>query len=258
MLSVGPAPQGKAEPRYTVATAASFKPVLQKLLKGFPERQRWVIVSSSSGKIASQIRHGASFELFLSADEQRPRDLQRQLRLPAERLFRYAQGQLALFVSTHPNESKSEDHSWQQAISRCPKVAAANPRHAPYGMAAQQVLAPLAKKPQLIVGQNVAQVAQFLKAGAVPCGLLALSYRSLLTDGRFWPIPQSAYQPIWQAGLVVGSSPATHALRRYLLSPSSQALIAAEGLRAIETRGQLKTIVKKPTVKGEPTAEESR
>lgn len=241
-------PMAHAEAKtYRVATAASFKPILEQLLRSYPHQDQWTVVTGSSGKLASQIMSGAKFHLFLSADEQTPLKLRQQLRLPQDAVFRYGGGQLAQYLGQYPS------------VLACPAIAVANPRLAPYGKAAKEYLAhvlvqaseaaKVPAQPRQIVAQNVAQVAQFLATGAVPCGLLALSYRDALAKGSSKPevnnskttratavltaVPADSYRPFWQAGLVVVSSPGVLALRQYLLRPSSQKRIAAMGMKAL-------------------------
>lgn len=243
VVTTMPMPQAKAN-SLRVATAASFKPILEQLLKTYPHKSQWSVVTGSSGKLASQIMSGAQFQLFLSADEQTVLKLRQQLNLPQKAVFRYGGGQLAQFLRGSPS------------ILSCPAIAVANPRHAPYGKAARQYLdhllaqpSPAKSKPRnslslpkLIAAQNVAQVAQFLVTGAVPCGLLAQSYRDAVTrqtsgSQGFWSaVPKGSYRPFWQAGLVVVPKPEVLALRQYLLAPSSQQRMAALGMTALPER----------------------
>lgn len=221
----GAQPQSQRPP--IVAVAASFKPALTKLLAAYSDGARWQIVSGSSGKIASQLMAGANFALFLSADELRPQLIQKHRQLPADRLFRYGGGRLAFYGA---GRQKKAPAPWFKLLKTCPALAVANPRHAPYGVAAHKLLAGLKLKARIITGQNVAQVAQFLRTGAVPCGLLALSYRSAFPSGTVVAIPDRP--PLWQGGIVLGdqhSLQAALALRRFLLSPKAQALLNEEG-----------------------------
>lgn len=203
-----------------VAVAASFKPVLTKLLATYPKGKRWQIVSGSSGKITSQVLAGAKFALFLSADEVRPRLIQTKQGLPLDRLFRYGGGRLAFYQRT------GKDRPLAEAIKACSAIAVANPRHAPFGAAGQTVLKRHHYNGKVVTGQNVAQVAQFLRTGAVPCGFLALSYRSAFPAGTISAVV--GQPPIWQGGIVLDQS--GEALRRFLLSPAAQTVIAAAGL----------------------------
>lgn len=209
--------------RPIVAVASSFKPVLTELLVRYPDGNRWQIVSGSSGKITSQILAGAKFSLFLSADEERPRLIQQKRGLPADRLFRYGGGRLAFYQRT------AKGRPLAKAVRDCSAIALANPRHAPFGAAGQKVLGQLHVKAKIVTGQNVAQVAQFLRTGAVPCGFLALSYRGAFPSGTVAAV--AGHPPLWQGGIVLDE--AGKALRRFLLTSKAQVAIAAAGFISV-------------------------
>lgn len=194
-----------------VAVSANFKTTLDKIVALFEQQtqHKIIITVASSGTLFSQISHGAPFDVFLSADSERPQKLVAQnLALP-ESLFTYAIGQLVFWA---PNKYLPEQDTVNSFIaSQRGKLAIANPRLAPYGQSAYQyitdnALLPLVKR-KLIKGNNVAQSFQFIESGNAESGIV--SYSQLLDAGisnHYRLLPQDQYPAIKQQGVILKSS----------------------------------------------------
>jgi molybdate transport system substrate-binding protein len=194
-------------------------------------------VYGSSGNFHAQLRQRAPFDLYLSADAQYPRDLVASGVGSERDLFVYAQGRLVLWVPTRSKLPIERDHLGALAAAR--RVAIANPRHAPYGRAAEAALRRAGLWSQLeqmlVLGDNVGQAAQFVQTGAADAGLIARSLAvapAMRGAGRYWEIPAGEYPPLVQAGLVLPwatSRDAAQRVRDYLLAPDGRALLVAFG-----------------------------
>ncbi|CAA0079620.1 Uncharacterised protein [BD1-7 clade bacterium] len=206
------------------------------------------VSSGSSGKLAAQIVHGAPFDVFLSADQAKPQFLIEKGLANADSRFTYANGVLVLWQS-HREGGATGSNEWQSLVQilsqphRSP-LAMANPKVAPYGLAAQQTIESL-KLPQSasiqqqrppVLGENVAQVMQFVQSGNAYAGFVALAQVLALpvaVQGRYIEVPSSLYDPIAQdAVLVTRGKPANkaaEAFMHYLRSPAARSLIEQRG-----------------------------
>ena len=186
----------------------------------------------SSGNFYAQIRNGAPFDLYLSADVQYPRNLAHDGLVPADSVFVYAAGRIAVWV---PASSKL-DPATALSDPSVRRIAIANPQHAPYGRAAEAALRnlglydSLAKK--LVLGENISQTLQFIQSGAADTGIVALSLALAPTvreQGRYWEVPVSAYPKIEQGGVILKDSSAAREFREWLLGPSGRSLLKQYG-----------------------------
>lgn len=168
----------------------------------------------SSGKLYAQIRQGAPYDLFLSADMERPE------KLAAEGLclapFQYATGQVVLWSA----KAGSKATTWQEALQGKERIALANPATAPYGRVAAQALSsagllPTAEK-RLVYGQSVAQAFQFSASGGTPFGFIALSHALSPRGqaGRYWQVPEAG--PVHQGGCQLTTSPQKDETRHFI------------------------------------------
>lgn len=194
------------------------------------------ISTGASGAFYTQIRNGAPFDVFLSADDERPAMLERDgLAQPGTR-FTYATGKLVLW-SARPG--RVDDRG---AVLQAPdlgKVAYANPKTAPYGAAAVQVLDRMGLKaaigPRLVQGESIGQAFNFVKTGNADVGFVALSQvleGGRLKEGSVWVIPQVQYDPIRQDAVLLrrgADNDAARALLRLLQSPDIRNLIRSYG-----------------------------
>lgn len=237
----GPASAPPPDRTLTVAAAANLKPALEHLVEGFAAAHRGVEIRASygaSGTFAAQIRNGAPYDLFLSADAGLP------ARLAADGLadgapFTYALGTLVLWV---PNRSPLDLGKAGLAALADPsvrKVAIANPALAPYGAAAEQALRSAGLSAvvgaKLVLGQSVAQAAQLALSGNAQAALLPLSLAQappLSGAGRHLLVPPASHRPIEQAGLVLAASREKELARsfaRWLLGPPGREVLARSG-----------------------------
>jgi molybdate transport system substrate-binding protein len=222
-----------------VAAAADLTPVLPALAADYEKQTGIHIVPSfgSSATLADQIRNGAPFDLFLSADAAHPNALA-AARLTDAAPLPYAHGVLVLWArKDSPAQPLTLASLLKLAVA---KVAVANPAHAPYGLAAKQALEHLNLDgkiaAKLVTAENIAQTAQFAESGNAQCGFLSLTtattphFREL---GTFIPVPPETYAPIVQTAVVLAASPnrdAAHAFLLWLTSPATQARLHTFGL----------------------------
>lgn len=222
----------------TAAVAANFTPPMQALAERFEADTGHQLRLSfgSSGQLFAQIQNGAPFDVFLSADQAKPQALIDVGAALADSRFTYAVGTLALWSATPDRFSDGEALLRSGDFNR---LAIANPRLAPYGVAAMEVLQRLGANEQLagqlVQGQNITQTHQFVATGNADLGLVALS--QLIDNGRVptgtaWMIPNDYYQPIRQDAVLLRraeNNAAARALLDYLRSDSTQALIETYG-----------------------------
>ncbi|HZD53822.1 MAG TPA: molybdate ABC transporter substrate-binding protein [Woeseiaceae bacterium] len=194
------------------AVAANFVPALQALKPDF-ERQsghKLRISSASTGTLYAQILNAAPFDVFLAADTKRPRRLIDAGLADPSSAFVYARGRLVLW-SADPDLIDGTDEVLRS--ERFERLALANPRTAPYGAAARQVLRNLgleqALAGRLVQGKNVAQAWQFVATENAELGFVALSQpiaAGVLEDGSRWLVPPELYDPIAQMAVVLRSA----------------------------------------------------
>jgi molybdate transport system substrate-binding protein len=228
-----------AEP-LVVAAAADLQFVLPTLVDAFRKQHPEVdidVVSGSSGTFFAQIQRGAPFDLFLSADVEYVDQLVRSGHAVADTRFVYGTGRVVLYA--RDAALLKDGRVDVVADPRVKKVAIANPRHAPYGRAAEAALKKLglhdAVREKLVLGENVAQTTQFVDSGAADVGFVALSLvRSPKMQGRgaWLEVTGDLHPPIVQGGCVLSAAahPASaRAFRAFLLGDEARALLARAG-----------------------------
>ena len=199
---------------------------------------RPAVTYGSSGSFYAQIENGAPFDLFLSADAEYPRRLAANGLADGEP-FLYAVGRIALWV---PASSTLDLRALGLRALLDPsvaKVAIANPRHAPYGRAAEAAMRSLGVydgvKEKLVLGENVAQAAQFVQSGAADAGVIALSLAlapPMRSSGRYVEIPLESYPRMDQGGIVLKGTrepAAARALRDALLGSRGREILKDYG-----------------------------
>ncbi|MFT4994079.1 MAG: molybdate transport system substrate-binding protein [Paraglaciecola sp.] len=220
-----------------VAVAANFKPTLQQLINAYGRSRPQAnirVSSASSGVLYAQILRGAPFDLFLSADSKRPKLLQQQGLVEADRLSTYALGQLVLWAPGLAELNVDGIKAYSG------KIALANPTLAPFGRASRQTLLKLGlwkrQKNTLIMANNVSQVAQMIDIGAVPMGLVSKSLVRTIGKQHIWQVPDSYYQAIVQQMVILNIAQVSEqhsenvsAFYRYILSPLGQDIIRQNG-----------------------------
>ena len=173
-------------PRLNIAVAANFAKPLAAIASDFTATTGIdvSITTSSSGTLYAQIFHGASFDVFLSADTARPAMLAKNNLIHPDNVTAFARGRLALIT---PNASTETKMALERFIAETSgKFAIANPKLAPYGLAAQQVLHNTSLwntfKDRLVKGKNVLQAYQYVSTGNVKGALVA--YSTVLAEGE--------------------------------------------------------------------------
>lgn len=219
-----------------IAVASNFAPILEKLLPEFSQQTQINVelISGSSGTLFVQIKHGAPFDVFLSADELRPQKLQDDKLIVANSLKTYAYGQLALYSHNDPNPSLANLAAYF-ADFPSQRFAIANPEIAPYGKAAKQVLEKLnlwqSVQSKLVIGVNINHTYMQIHSQSVNMGIVALSQLTL-SQRSGTVIPQHYYQPIKQQLVILKASKQienAQKLSEFLLSSSVQESLAAFG-----------------------------
>ena len=207
-----------------IAVAANFLGTLQKLAPAFEKHSGHTLVLSggSSGQIYQQIVHGAPFDIFLSADSERPQKLEAEnLTLPGSR-FTYAIGKLVLWS---PDTGVVDEHGAVLKRGDYRFIAIANPINAPYGAAARQVLEhlqlwdSLKTEHKLVTGESIAQALQYVISGNAQLGFVALSQvrgESGRIKGSWWYPPQSLYQRLDQDAVILRKTRNTEAAKAFM------------------------------------------
>jgi molybdate transport system substrate-binding protein len=235
VASQGPSAPLGAGPPVRIAAASDLRFALDEIVTAFRALHPNTLVEpvyGSSGNFFAQIREGAPFDIFLSADSEYAQ------RLHGEgiggRPFNYAIGRLALVV----RKESGLDPKGLGDLLRSPairRLAIANPAHAPYGRAAEAALRTWRiydlVAPRLVRGDSVSQAAQFIDTGNAQAALVALSLVKGKSDGLvFAEVPESAHPPLDQAGLILKRTTAPEAARAF------QAFLTGEAGRGILAR----------------------
>lgn len=222
-----------------VAAASDLKFAITEIAARFEvDTGRKVALNfGSSGNFARQIQQGAPFELFMSADEDFVFKLA-DARLTRDRGDLYAVGRIVLYV---PKGSKialdPELKGLQAGWGEVRKFAIANPEHAPYGRAAEQALRALSLwdfvKPKLVLGENIAQTAQFITTRSAEAGIIALSLAlapELARQGDHALLPETLHNPLRQRMVLTkGAGETATMFYRYLQQPPARAILKKYG-----------------------------
>jgi molybdate transport system substrate-binding protein len=224
-----------------VAAAADMSAALPELAAAYTKKTGQAVKLSfgSSGNLTNQIRNGAPFDVFFSADEEYPQQLIAEGLVSKDTMYRYAVGRLVLWV---PGDSPLDLSKLGMKALLEPsvkKISIANPATAPYGRAAAEALRHFGIYDQvssrLVLGENVSQAAQFVESGNSQAGLIALSHAlapAMKDKGRYWMVPLDAYPTLNQAVVVLSRSKQGDAARRFLeflRTPESTSLLATYG-----------------------------
>jgi molybdate transport system substrate-binding protein len=219
--------------RVNVAVAANFTAAMKEIATAFQEATGHTAVLSfgSTGKLYAQIVNGAPFGVFLAADQARPRRL--EVDGKASGRFTYATGKLVLW-SADPDLVDTEGKVLSEGTFA--RLAIANPKTAPYGAAAMEVLDSLGLaarlRPRLVRGDSISQTHQFVATGNAELGFVALAQVVLSPQGSRWVVPQDLYAPIRQDAVLLEAGkgqPAAEALLDYLQGPQARAIIQRYG-----------------------------
>ena len=232
----------KAE-EVTVAVAANFTAPMQKIAQAFEQDtgHKVLLAFGATGKFYAQIKNGAPFAVLLSADDETPARLEKEGVAVAGTRFTYAFGRLALWSK---NPSLVDDKG--QVLLRdntnknnFKKLAIADPKLAPYGAAAIEVIERMGVidklRPKLVQGDSIGQAFQFVMTENAELGFVALSQISIdgrITQGSAWVVPQNLYTPLKQDAVLLpfGKDNAVAiALMKYMRTERAQTIIRSYG-----------------------------
>ena len=220
-----------------IAVAANFAVPMQKIANQFQQAtgHRAILSSGSTGKFYTQIKNGAPFDVFLSADTATPERLERENETVSGSRYTYAIGKLVLWSP----QSNFVDKMGQALITgRYDHIAIANPKVAPYGMAAQHTMQKLNLwfnlQSKLVQGENIGQTHQFVETGNAELGFVALS--QIQSDGKisgsYWLVPQKLYSSLEQQAVLLNKArdnAAAKAFMSFLKSTSTRNVIKSYG-----------------------------
>ena len=224
------APTAMAE-TVRVAVAANFRTVLTALQPEFEAASgaKVQISAGSTGQLAAQIGNGAPFDVFLSADQIRPARLVADGLAVAKSQFTYATGRLALLA---PGVEIPQDGSIPD-LGDLNRMSIANPRTAPYGVAAMEVLDQLdIAGEQLVLAHNAGGVVAAVASGAAPAGVTALSLAKDRGQLPAWPIPAELHMPLHQDAVLLttaAQNQAAIAFLDWLKGQDAQHIIRSHG-----------------------------
>lgn len=219
----------------TVAVAANFTATAKQIAAAFETDSEHTAVLSfgSTGKLYTQIAHGAPYDVFLAADQARPQKAEDTGLAVAASRFTYASGKLVLYST----EAALVDSQGKVLRStRFARLAIANPATAPYGSAAIEVLQALgvhdSVRDRLVRGDNIAQTLQFVMTKNAQVGFVALSQVIDTSEGSRWIVPEALYTPIRQDAVLLtrgANNPAARAFMDFLKSEKARDIIRAFG-----------------------------
>jgi molybdate transport system substrate-binding protein len=224
--------------KITIAAAADLKFALDEIVVLFNKEHptdRVETIYGSSGKFQTQIRQGAPFDLYFSADIAYPRALRAE-GFAASEVQPYARGRIVLWS---PSRDAARMTLADLADPAIRKIAIANPKHAPYGKRAEEALKASGVwekvEAKLVYGENVAQAAQFVQTGNAQAGIVALSLAlspELAKQGSYALIPDKLHQPLEQGFIVTKravDNPLAQAFARFMAGQEARAIMSRYG-----------------------------
>lgn len=222
----------------SVAVAANFTAPMKRIAADFEKDtgHKAVLSFGASGKFYAQIKNGAPYQVFLSADDEKPTQLIKDGLTVAGSRFTYAVGTLVLW-SAKPGfvDTKGD----VLAKGHFNKLSIANPKLAPYGLAAIETLKKLGLlstlQPKFVQGENISQTHQFISTGNAELGFVALSQvmkSGKIASGSAWVVPAKLHSPIRQDAVLLSAgkdNAAARALMTYLKTDKVRKIIRAYG-----------------------------
>ncbi len=218
-----------------VAVASNFFEVAKVLAARFEAAtgQAVRLARGSTGKHYAQIRNGAPFDVFLAADAERPRRLEQAGVARPHSRFSYAIGKVVLW-SPKPGYVDPAGKVLETGAFRY--LAVANPRLAPYGRAAREILRRrglwVRLRDRMVRGENIGQTFQFVKSGNAELGFVAYAQvkrPEKPVEGSLWIPPQSLYESIEQQAVLLKDTPAARAFLAFLASGEARNIIQGYG-----------------------------
>lgn len=222
----------------SIAVASNFTTPMQALIVEFEQHSKHKIQAAygSTGKFYAQIQHGAPFQILLAADQTTPQKLAQQQLALASTQFTYATGRLVLWsadidgVDANGERLRRADFKF---------LGIADPKVAPYGVAAIEVLKKLqledALRSRFVQGESIAQTMQFVASGNAELGFVALS--QVWQDGKFrsgsgWVVPRELHTPLRHDAIVLQSANDKKSANEFMLflrSEPARAIIKSFG-----------------------------
>ena len=218
-----------------VAVAANFTEPAKEIATAFKTAtgHNAILSFGSSGQFYAQMARGAPFEIFLSADADRPKKAEQDGLGVTGTRFTYAIGRLVLYSKT---PGLVDDNGAVLKTGRFQKLAIADPVAAPYGVAAVATMNKLgvynSVKPKIVMGSSISQAYQFVETGAAELGFVAYSQVINVPGGSRWLTPATFHAPIDQQAILLypgQNSVAAKAFLTFLKSPASLAIIKKYG-----------------------------
>ena len=207
--------------KITAAVAANFKSAMGEIVTSFEQANpgdKVEVIYGSSGKLSTQIRQGAPYDLFFSADMGFPRALA-ELGLAASEVGLYALGRIVLWSSSMDASKMTLESLLDDKITR---ISIANPRHAPYGQRAEEALRAVGLwekvEPKLVYGESIAHAAQFVQSGNAQVGIVALAQAvnpELAGKGGYWLIPDKLHPPLEQGFIITKRAEGSALAKRF-------------------------------------------
>jgi len=222
----------------SVAVAANFTAPMQKIATAFEADtgHKAELSFGATGKFYAQITNGAPFQILLSADDTTPAKLEKEGKAVPNTRFTYAIGTLVLW-SAQPGYVDAQGAVLKTGDFK--HLAIANPKLAPYGLAAMQAMDKLGVtarvQPRLVQGENIAQTHQFVATGNAQLGFVALSQvmaDGKITSGSAWQVPADLHEPIRQDAALLETgkgNAAALALMQYLKGDKTRGIIKPYG-----------------------------
>ncbi|HEX5363425.1 MAG TPA: molybdate ABC transporter substrate-binding protein [Gallionella sp.] len=204
-----------------VAVASNFAAPMERIVASFQAESghRVSVSTGSTGKFYAQIKNGAPFDVFVAADSATPQRLEEDGVTVRGSRFVYALGKLALW-SAQPGVVDAKGAVLRSGYN---KLAIAEPKLAPYGMAAKETLEKLGLwngvQARLVRGENITQTYQFVASGNAELGLVALSQitrEGKITAGSSWVVPPHLYRPIQQSAVQLSAAKDPLAAKAFL------------------------------------------
>jgi molybdate transport system substrate-binding protein len=231
MLCVGPSSADEIR----IVVASNFSDTAKELVARFRSKtgHKLSLITGSTGKLYAQIIHGAPFDVFFAADARRPERLEQDgIAVPGSR-FTYASGRLVLWS---PKPGLVDADGSVLRSDRFHYLAIANPKLAPYGRAAEQLLRKLGLwtglRGRMVRGENIGQAFGFVSSGNADLGLVAYSQvmsPNRRSEGSLWDVPASLYDPIEQQVVQLRDNAASRAFMDFVKGDEARAIIRGYG-----------------------------
>jgi molybdate transport system substrate-binding protein len=216
----------------SAAVAANFTVPAQQIAALFEKETGNSVKFSfgSTGKFYSQIKEGAPFDVLLAADEKTPKKMEQEGLAVANTGFVYAVGKLVLWSAKAGYVDSKGDVLRKGSYN---KLSYAEPKLAPYGLAAQETLQKLnlwdKVQSKLVTGDSITQAYQFAATGNAELAFIALSQitkEGKVMDGSWWIVPPDLYSPIKQSAILLSAAKDKTASQAFLDFLKSEKVVA--------------------------------